>query len=218
MVVSSTIPQGRRLGPLGPDRTGIVASDRYSAYRSLPLDRRRLCWAHLIRDVRKIAAYNRHRRPFGERVLDLGARIFAARHRVRDGAIDRPSLLPEVAPRRAELRRALEDGLDPPHAVVAGAPRGNLLDSRPAPRTFAHVEGVAPTNNAAERALRPAAPWRNGSFGTQGDDGSRFVERIMTVVASCTQQGHRLLAFLVAAITAARSGLPPPSLLSAASA
>jgi len=101
---------------------------------------------------------------------------------------------------------------------VAGAPRGNLLDSRPAPRTFARVEGVAPTDNAAERALRPAPPWRNGSFGTQGDDGSRFVERIMTVVASCTQQGHRPLAFLVAAITAARSGLPPPSLLSAASA
>ncbi len=123
-----------------------------------------------------------------------------------------------LAPLQAEFRQALEDGLDPPHAVVAGAVCGNLLDSWPALWTFAHVDGVEPTNNAAERALRPAVLWRKGSFGTQSDDGSRFVERIMTVAASCKQQGRSLLDFLVAASTAARLGLPPPSLLPAPSA
>jgi len=203
---------------LGPDWTGIVGSDRYSAYRYLPLDQRQLCWAHLIRDFRKIAAYNRHQRPFGERLLDIATRVFAVWHRCRTAAIERPTLLGELAPLQAELRRALEDGLDPPHAVVAGALCGHLLDAWPALRTFAHVDGVEPTNNAAERALRPAVLWRKGSFGTQSDDGSRFVERIMTVAASCKQQGRGLLDFLVAAITAARFGLPPPSLLPTASA
>jgi len=127
--------------------------------------------------------------------------------------IDRPTLLGELAPLQAELRQALEDGLDPPHAIVAGALCGNLLDSWPALWTFAHVPGVEPTNNAAERALRPAVLWRKGSFGTQSADGSHFVERIMTVAATCKQQGRGLLDFLVAAITAARLGLPPPSLL-----
>lgn len=202
---------------LGPDWTGIVGSDRYSAYRYLPLAQRQLCWAHLIREFRKIAAYNQHQRPLGERLLAITTRIFAVWYRFRDGAIDRPTLLLELAPLQIELEDALEDGLDPPHAVVAGALCGNLLDSWPALWTFAHIDGVEPTNNAAERALRPAVLWRKGSFGTQSDAGSRFVERIMTVAATCKQQGRSLLDFLVAATTAARLGLPPPSLVAAPS-
>ena len=116
---------------LGPDWTGIVGSDRYSAYRYLPLAQRQLCWAHLIREFRKIAAYNQHQRPLGERRLAITTRIFAAWYRFRDGAIDRPTLLLELAPLQTELRDALDAGLDPPHAVVAGALRGNLLDSWP---------------------------------------------------------------------------------------
>ena len=203
---------------LGPDWTGIVGSDRYSAYRYLPLDQRQLCWAHVIREFRKIAAYNQHQRPLGERLLAITTRIFAVWYRFRDGAIDRPTLLLDMAPLQAEFRQALEDGLKPPHAVVAGALCGNLLDAWPALWTFTRVAGVEPTNNAAERALRPAVLWRKGSFGTQSEDGSRFVERIMTVAASCKQQGRSLLDFLVSAVTAARLGLPPPSLVPAPSA
>ena len=203
---------------LGPAWTGIVGSDRYSAYRSLPLERRQICWAHLIREFRRIAAYNQHQRPLGSRLLDITARIFAAWYRFRAAAIERPAFLVELAPLQAELRDALEAGLAPPHAVVAGPLCGNLLDAWPALWTFAHVDGVEPTNNAAERALRPAVLWRKGSFGTQSDTGSRFVERILTVAATCKQQGRGLLDFLVAATSAARLGLPPPSLLPAASA
>ena len=205
-------------GLLGPDWTGIVGSDRYSAYRYLPLEQRQICWAHLIREFRKIAAYNQHQRPLGTRLLDVTARIFAVWYRFRDGAIDRPALLVELAPLQTEFEDALAPGLDPPHAVVAGALCGNLLDSWPALWSFAHTDGVEPTNNAAERALRPAVLWRKGSFGTQSEHGSRFVERIMTVAATCKQQGRSLLDFLVAATTAARLGLPPPSLLPAPSA
>jgi transposase len=200
---------------LGPDWTGIVGSDRYSAYRYLPLAQRQLCWAHLIREFRKIAAYNHHQRPFGERLLEITTRLFAAWYRFCTGAIDRPALLLELSPLQTELHQALEAGLKSPHAVVAGTLCGNLLDSWPALWTFTRVDGVEPTNNAAERALRPAVLWRKGSFGTQSDSGSRFVERILTVAASCKQQGRGLLDFLVSAITAARLGLPPPSLLPA---
>ncbi len=123
-----------------------------------------------------------------------------------------------MAPLQAKLRQALEDGLDPPHAVVAGALCGNLLECWPALWTFTQVDGVEPTNNAAERALRPAVLWRKGSFGTQSDDGSRFVERLLTVAATGKQQGRGLLDFLVQAVTACRLGLPPPSPVPLASA
>ncbi len=77
------------------------------------------------------------------------------------------------------------------------------------------MEGVEPTNNAAERALRPAVLWRKGSFGSDSEAGSRFAERLLTVVASCRQQGRSLLDFLVAAGEARVRGISPPSLLPA---
>jgi transposase len=76
------------------------------------------------------------------------------------------------------------------------------------------VEGVEPTNNGAERALRPAGLWRKGRFGSDNEAGSRFAERLLTVVASCRQQGRRLVGFLVTVGEAALRGSPPPSLLS----
>ena len=72
---------------------------------------------------------------------------------------------------------------------------------------------VEPTNNAAEQALRPAVLWRKGSFGTHSPAGSRFAERLLTVSATCRQQGRGLLGFLVAANQAARRGTLPPSLI-----
>ena len=81
--------------------------------------------------------------------------------------------------------------------------------------TFARVGGVEPMNNGAERALRPAVLWRKGSFGCDSEAGSRFAERLLTVVATCRQQGRGLLAFLVAAGEAALRDSPPPSLLGA---
>jgi transposase len=106
---------------LGPDWAGIMGSDRYSAYRYLPLEQRQLCWAHLVREFRKLAAYNQYQRPLGERLLELSARIFAVWYRFRAASIDRPTLRVELAPLQAELRQALEAGLAPRHAAVAGA-------------------------------------------------------------------------------------------------
>jgi transposase len=77
------------------------------------------------------------------------------------------------------------------------------------------MEGIEPTNNVAERALRPAVQWRKGSFGSDREAGSRFGERLLTVVASCGQQGRSLLAFPVAAGEAALQGTGAPSLLAA---
>ncbi len=75
------------------------------------------------------------------------------------------------------------------------------------------VEGVEPTNNAAERAIRPGVLWRKGSFGTQSTQGSRFVETMMTVVATLKQQHRNVLAYMTDAGQAAYTGMPAPSLL-----
>ena len=78
---------------------------------------------------------------------------------------------------------------------------------------FTRVEGVERTNNVAERALRPAVLWRKGCFGAASEAGSRFAERLLTVAATCRQQGRSLVDFLVAASEAALQAMAAPSLL-----
>ena len=79
--------------------------------------------------------------------------------------------------------------------------------------TFTHVEGIEPTNNTAERALRPAVIHRKLSFGTQSASGSRFLERMLTVSETCRLQNRNAYAYLIAAMEASFSGRPAPSLL-----
>jgi len=106
----------------------------------------------------------------------------------------------------------LDAGLDNPVAKASGLCY-DLLLHWPALWTFATVPGVEPTNNAAERALRPAVLWRKGSFGTQSADGNLFVARILSVAATCKRHHRSLLAYLTEVCTAARYGHPIRSLL-----
>ncbi len=80
---------------------------------------------------------------------------------------------------------------------------------------FATIPGVEPTNNAAERALRPAVLWRKGSFGTQSAGGNAFVARMLSVTATCTHHNRSLLTYLTDVCSAAQRRLPVPSLLTA---
>ena len=72
---------------------------------------------------------------------------------------------------------------------------------------------MEPTNHAGERAILSPVQYRKLSYGTDSEGGSRFVERVLTVVASCRQQGRDVLEFLTEAIQAARAGAAPPSLI-----
>ena len=76
-------------------------------------------------------------------------------------------------------------------------------------------EGVVPTNNASERSLRHAVIWRKLSFGTQSANGSRFTERMLTVIETCRQQSRSVFDFLTETIDAQFHGQTGPSLLPA---
>ena len=91
----------------------------------------------------------------------------------------------------------------------------DILKRRAALWTFVQLDGVEPTNNTAERAIRPGVLWRRGSFGTQSDAGSRFVESMLTVVATLKQQQRNVFAYLTEACEAALRGDAAPSLLPA---
>jgi transposase len=199
---------------LGSAFAGVVGSDRWSAYRRFPAERRALCYAHLKRDFQALVDRGGPAEPIGRWGLAEIERLFALWRRFRAGEFDRKVMQRRLVPLQARLGRLLRRGQEKADHKAAGLCR-ELRKWWPALWTFARVDGVEPTINGAERALRPAVLWRRGSFGSDSEAGSRFAARVLTAVASCRQQGRRLLDFLVAAGEAALQGSAPPSLLPA---
>jgi transposase len=198
---------------LGAPFGGIVGSDRYSAYAHLPATQRQLCWAHLKRDWQFFRERDGPVGEWGEAGVEQIGKLFTTWHRFRAGELDRAGLQQEMVAIQAEVRRLVERGRDEvPWEKARGFCR-DLLGVWPALWTFVWEEGVEPTNNAAEQALRPAVLWRKGCYGTDSVAGSRFVERILTVSTTCQQQERPVLPFLTEAVRAYWAGRPAPTLI-----
>jgi transposase len=196
---------------LGEAICGLVVSDRWSAYQVVPLDRRQVCWAHLKRDFQGMADRGGEGAAIGERLLEQTRALFGAWHKVRDGTRGRAWLRRQVARLRAQVRALLEAGAACGSAKTAGM-CAEILKVEEALWAFARVQGVEPTNNAAERALRPAVVWRKKSFGCHSEEGCRFVERLLSVTQTLRLQGRTALDYLTDALRAHRHGLPAPEL------
>lgn len=197
---------------LGERFWGYVVTDRWSAYTWYPSWRRQLCWAHLLRDIEAMIARGGCSRDIGEGLRTQVRQMCHWWHRVRDGTLAHASFGSDMRPIRREVERLLEAGQTCGVPKTAGVCR-DILKRRQALWTFVRHAGVEPTNNTAERAIRPGVLWRKGSFGTQSPDGSRFVEAMMTVVATLKQQHRHVLNYVTAACDAALRGAPAPSLL-----
>jgi transposase len=197
---------------LGERFWGYLVTDRWSAYTWYPSWRRQLCWAHLLRDIEAMIERGGQSQAIGEALRAQARQMFHWWHRVRDGTLAHASFAHYMRPIRREIERLLDVG------QTCGAPKTegtcrDILKRRQALWTFVRHAGVEPTNNAAERAIRPGVLWRKGSFGTHSAEGSRFVEAMMTVVATLKQQHRNVLDYLTAACDAALSGEAAPSLL-----
>ena len=199
---------------LGTDFAGVLVSDRYSSYHWVR--RRQLCWAHLRRDWQAMIDRGGSSRRIGRRLRELTDEMFRHWRRVRDGTLTRDDFRFRMISVRHEVGALLREGSRCTRAKTAGT-CDHILAHESALWTFVSVAGVEPTNNAAERALRQPVLWRRKSFGTRTARGSRYVERVLTVVASCRLQGRNVLEYLTAACEAATRSERPPSLLPAPS-
>jgi hypothetical protein len=205
---------------LGEAFSGIVGSDRFSGYNGLDLTQRQVCWAHLKRDFTKIAEREGIAGELGIALLEQQRLLFEQWYRVRDGTLTRPEFVQVVQPIRDAIHQLLTQGAGYELAPKAKTPLAKtvrtcqqLLKVESALWTFVATEGIEPTNNAAERALRPAVLWRKNSFGSQSEAGSLFVSRMLTVVTSLRTQNRPVLEYLVQACRASRQGQTAPSLL-----
>jgi transposase len=190
---------------------GIIHSDRWHAYSPRAARKRQICWAHLKRDFQKWFDRGGPSTLLGQDGLELCRNVFALWRDFRQRNITRRQLQRRSGPLRHRLRQILNWNLSCNDRKASKFCR-NLLACEPALWTFSRHPGVEPTNNAAERALRPAVLWRKNSFGCHSQTGLRFAERILTAIHTLRLQKRPVLAWLHETLAAHRKQLPTPLL------
>ena len=205
---------------IGDEFEGILVSDRYGAYNWKSVHERQACWAHLKRDFTAMAQRTGVSQGIGEALLRRQRRLFRWWYHCKEGGLS-PSVFVQCVERlRQGLKQELEQAARLPIDSQEKTPLAKtvrtcrqLLKGEPSLWTFVSCDAVQPTNNAAERALRPAVIWRRTSFGSQSRKGSQFVARMLTVTTSLQAQRRDLLGFFTQAFRAARYQLQRPSLI-----
>ena len=205
---------------LGDTFAGILGSDRLPTYLKYVVGQRQFCWAHVTRNV--LSALDLAPTPSAKRfcreALALDRRLFRLWHRfrgdpgVRGAPLTRAQLIAKVLPIEKRLFALGERYLDAANADVRNLAQAFFVHHQHF-FTFVDQDGVEPTNNSAERALRTAVQWRKIMFGTRSTDGERAVERLLTITRTCQLRQINALAFLTAAIVAHRRQQKVASLL-----
>ena len=209
---------------LGEVFAGILCSDRCASYLKYHKGQGQFCWAHFKRNILGVQELGRTTAAerFCRDALALHARLFRLWHRfragpgVRYGPLTRDQLIAKSIPLEKKFFALADRYLDSSDKHV-----GNLALAlwEHFERFFAFVrhDGVEPTNNIAERALRCAVQWRKISFGSRSAQGEVAVARLLTVTRTCRMQNRAPLDYLVTAIRSHRKALPISSLLEMAS-
>ena len=196
---------------LGENFEGIVGSDRWWAYRGFDPDKRQVCWSHLIRDLTAHSEGLAAQKEFGEQGLDIARRLFSAWDEFQEHG-DRRRLMREVAPLKRELKTLLASGSKGRRNKLTWGFSKNLLKVWPALWTFVEVDGVEPTNNVAERALRGPVIYRKLSLGSQSERGETTIQRLLSASVTCRLQSRSLFAYLADVLGARVRGDPAPLL------
>ena len=205
---------------LGENFSGILGSDRYGSYNWVDVNRRQLCWAHLKREFQKISERKGASTQVGRDLMAQEKKLFRLWRKVRDGTLSRKEFQLLVSPIRKRVEEILTQTArfdisskeKTPLAKTVRTCR-QLLKVETALWLFVEVENLEPTNNSAERAIRPAVLWKKTSFGSQSENGSIFVARMLTVVSSLRSQNRNVLEFIRETIEANRKGNSTPSLI-----
>ena len=194
---------------LGKDFDGVIQCDRARMYWAF--GRLQWCWAHLKRDFQALIDGScPTAKRLGHDLMKPTDELFAHWKKVRDGTLSRHSFRRQMQPIRQRVDALLLRGYY--NELTYGFCK-ELVEHGENLWTFIDTDGVQPTNNAAEQALRHAVIWRKLSFGTQSTSGSQFVERLLTVIETCRRQCRNVFSWLVAAVKAHYNEQHTPSLL-----
>ena len=208
---------------LGAAFAGILCSDRCPTYLKYHPGTGQFCWAHFKRNILGVLEISKTTESarFCRDLLALHARLFRLWHRFRAGPgarygpITREQLIVKSIPLEKKFFALAFGHLDSRDKDVRNLATALCLHFERF-FTFLDKEGVEPTNNSAERALRCAVQWRKISFGSRSPQGELAVARLLTVAGTCRMQNRISLEYLGHAIRSHRRAQSGPSLLKTA--
>ena len=166
---------------------GITVTDRYQVYS---YKRHQYCLAHIYRDFKKFAQRDSPDGELGKRALFEMDEIFKA---TRETC--RKTMQTRVGYRKKKLEHILEEAIASGSDSLYGF-ADRLLKHYEKLFLFTRYQDVEATNNAAERSLRHIVLWRKTSYGTQSVEGSRFLERAVSIWMTLKKQKRDILSFL----------------------
>jgi transposase len=202
------------LAPLYGALVGILVSDRAKALNFWAMERRQICWAHLLRKFVSFSERDGPAAAFGQQLLDYTGIVFEYWHDYKSGKLSREQFVTWMAPVRQQVETLLAQAVAADIAGLSGS-CADILVHKAALWTFIDNDGVEPTNNHAEREIRAFVLWRKRSFGTQSARGNVFAENLMTVAHTARKQKKTVLTFLTECCEAQRDETPAPSLFAA---
>lgn len=202
---------------LGERYEGILGVDRWGAYTKYHKGKLQICWEHLKRNFRGVKEIGQKTESseaveFAERMEKLRKKMMALWYRFKDGELTRQELIEKTRHIRYLIGKCLKEYRMSSQRRVKVL-SGNLLKLKKHLFTFIFHEGVEPTNNIAERGIRPAVQWRKICFGNRSDVGAVLTSRLLTVTRTCWLRKQNSLEFLVSVITSFRKSTPSPSFL-----
>ena len=146
-----------------------------------------------------------------KRMLADQEEIFIWWHMFRDREIDRKCLRAGTAVILARFKRnflALTKTNDKKAKTFGSA----LIENWSRLWTFLRVENLQPTNNIAERALRPLVILKRIFQRLPSQRGREFFERVYSAGATARIRSVQLFEWLIRALNAYRLGEPAPAL------
>lgn len=175
------------------------------------------CWAHLKRKFERMAQEPRAMASdIGQSLVEEVNGLFAEFRKYREGPVEGgfAAMVAAMGPIRGRIKEYLRRGTF--CGVAEHAKRcARLLEHEENLWVFTRVEGLTPDNNHAERVLRQGVLWRKMSFGSDSEEGSRYVERILTAIETLKLQHRPQLQWLIDTLRAPIDGHPLPTLLPA---
>jgi transposase len=209
--------------------SGILGADRMASYQKFVKGKAEIlmqfCWAHFKRDL--LGALEVARTVQGKRfcrdALAEEKKLFRLWHRFRNQTSSRGSppltrkqLIKEARPIQKQLLRMAKRNLNCKDKEARNLATA-LSEHHDKFFTFIYHEGVEPTNNVSERAVRNHVQRRKISFGNRSRNGELALARLLSVHATCRLQKRSSLHYLIEAVRCHRAGKPAPSLLPAPS-
>ena len=197
---------------------GILTSDRWCGYNQYPKEKHQLCWAHLLRDYKSMTEQGRDGEAIGKALRKEARAMFRLWHRFKKWKNNQESkgikvsmtvLESQMSAIRKKIKTLLEEG------KKRGVPKcGSILKLESQLWVFTKEEGIEPTNNVAERSIRPAVLWKKRSFGVESERGARYMEAMLSIKMTARLNGVRPAEFLRELIHSSRSKTPVPSIFS----